>query len=86
MEPPWIPGRFTACNGSEKRTYQIPAYGCRMFAGAIAQLRRGTAREVIVLDLRCSFGTDGALLNHDVGLDALSGNVRGPLGAAEYGP
>ncbi len=65
---------------------QIPAYGYRMFAGAIEQLRRETARQVIVLDLCCSSGTDGALLNHDLGLDALSGNVRGPLGSTEYGP
>jgi hypothetical protein len=62
-------GYFQALRGLE---YQAPAHGQRVFAGLVHRWREHFERDkLVMLDLCCSYGINGALLNHDLTLDAL---------------
>jgi SAM-dependent methyltransferase len=63
--------------------YQAPAHGERVF-GRLAQRRREhlDRKDVVVLDLCCSYGINAALLNHDLTLNALYARYGSPELAA----
>lgn len=73
-------GYFQALRDLE---YQTPAHGKRVFAGLVQRWREHVEREdVVMLDLCCSYGINGALLNHDLTLDALCARYGSPELAA----
>lgn len=63
--------------------YQAPAHGERVF-GRLAQRRREhlDRKDVVVLDLCCSYGINAVLLNHDLTLNALYARYGSPELAA----
>lgn len=52
--------------------YEIPDHAARVFARLVdARRAQRDGRDPVVLDLCCSYGITAALLNHDLGLEAL---------------
>lgn len=59
--------------------YNTPAHGARIFSRVVERRREQLDQEaLVVLDLCCSYGINAALLNHDVGLDALYARYCSP--------
>ncbi|MDP8991504.1 MAG: hypothetical protein M3N31_00335 [Actinomycetota bacterium] len=67
----------------ERVGYEIPAHGQAVFSLLADRLRAERGRpDLTVLDLCCSYGVNGALLNHEVTLDLLYERYRSPELAA----